>query len=88
MTASISAAFDPPPGPGWVQFPAARPRRAGLLGTLRGAGHDEDLTAWAAATAAGLPGPQTDPGLAGSYADTLADLAASARKRGLLLGYA
>jgi len=88
MTPGISAAIAQPPGEGWVQYPTTRPRRSGLLGALRGTGNDEDLTGWAAATAAGLPGPRADPALAGSYATMLAELAASGRQRNLLLGYA
>lgn len=87
MTTGICAAIAQPPGEGWVQFPAATPRHGGLLGALRGTGKDEDLTGWAAATARELPGPRADPSLAGSYAATLAKLAASGRKRSLLLGY-
>jgi len=88
MTTAVSAAIAQPPGDGWVRFPAARPRHTGPLSALRGPGKDEDLTGWAAAAARGLPGPRADPGLAGTYAVMLAELAASGRERGLLLGYA
>jgi hypothetical protein len=88
MTTGISAAIAQPPGDGWVRFPAARTRRTGLLGALRGTDKDDDLTGWAAATARELPGPQADPGLTDTYTVMLAELAASGRKRGLLLGYA
>lgn len=88
MTTGISAAIAQPPGEGWVQYPAAKPRRTALLGALRGPGNDEDLTGWAAATAARLPGPRADPALTDTYAVMLAELAASGRQRNLLLGCA
>jgi hypothetical protein len=87
MTADISVTIAQPPGDGWVRFPAAKPRRTGLLGVLRGPGKDEDLTGWADATARELPGPRADPSLTDTYAVMLAELAASGRKRDLLLGY-
>jgi hypothetical protein len=87
MTAGISADIAQPPGDGWVRFPAARPRRSGLLGTMRGQDKGEDFTGWAATTARDLPGSRSDASLADSYAVTLAKLAASAQRRSLLLGY-
>jgi hypothetical protein len=77
-----------PPGDGWVWLPTTdKPRRSGLLSALRGKDNgrngDSDSPGWATATASGLLGAEADLDFLKKCADTLADLAASARGRGV-----
>jgi hypothetical protein len=79
--------FAVPQEDGWVLLPVAKPKRPGLLSSLRSRNKtgdkDADITEWAAATAAGLFGPEADPEVLRCQTKILADVASSGRERGL-----
>jgi len=94
MTTYFGIGLGRPPGQGWVRLPE-EPESTGKspIAALRAKSKDknknnEDLTEWAATTAGDLLGPGPDPARKAQYAETLADLAAGARKRDVRLGYA